>query len=161
MDLIPDQAAQSDKQVDAQMVDMRDAHFWHIDHGYGVTSRRGQGLDSETTFWAVPSSHPHLTTQKDATISPTRGTHHLTVFTDNSNQLVQTLMQQTGEKTTAIEVSGRTARVKDYIAKQQETIATLAPNKPAHQPSGLTQPPKLAPQRSHHWRTHGSDRRHW
>ena len=80
-----------------------DPQLRHIDHAWSSTVHRAQGSTAEGVIAVLDSSHGALTDQSTFYVEISRARERAVVLTDNAEELVKVLADNTGERPTAIE----------------------------------------------------------
>ena len=80
-----------------------DPQLRHIDHAWSSTVHGAQGSTAEGVIAVLDSSHGALTDQSTFYVEISRARDRAVVLTDNAEQLVKVLADNTGERPTAIE----------------------------------------------------------
>ncbi|MCY4608621.1 MAG: relaxase domain-containing protein [bacterium] len=85
-----------------------DPQLRHIDHAWSSTVHGAQGSTADGVIAVLDSGHGLLTDQATFYVEISRARDHVMVLTDNSEQLIETLEANTGERATALEAVGVT-----------------------------------------------------
>ena len=80
-----------------------DPQLRHIDHAWSSTVHGAQGSTAEGVIAVLDSSHGALTDQSTFYVEISRARERAVVLTDNAEELVKVLAENTGERPTAIE----------------------------------------------------------
>ena len=80
-----------------------DPQLRHIDHAWSSTVHGAQGSTAEGVIAVLDSSHGALTDQSTFYVEISRARDRAVVLTDNAEQLVKVLADNTGERPTALE----------------------------------------------------------
>ncbi len=75
----------------------------HIDFGYAVTAHKAQGLSYNNVLAICESFRENLTNQKNFYVEISRAKENIALFTDNKNDTITRLINNTGITPTAIE----------------------------------------------------------
>ena len=105
-------------------LDRNDSALRHLDHAWASTVHAFQGRTVDNVIAAMEASHPHLTTQKSFYVEISRARDKAELVTDNAEGLREQLEVATGERISALEGIGDTAR--GAPAKATERDATNA-----------------------------------
>ena len=93
------------RQADGRALSLRvdDPQLRHIDHAWSSTVHGAQGSTADGVIAVMDSSHGALTDQSTFYVEISRARDRAVVLTDNAEQLVKVLADNTGERPTAIE----------------------------------------------------------
>ena len=83
-----------------------DPQLRHIDHAYSMTVHGAQGRTCRSAIGVLDSGHGSLTTQSTFYVEVSRASEQFVLFTDNAEQLVETLETHTGVTRGALEAIG-------------------------------------------------------
>ena len=83
-----------------------DPQLRHIDHAYSITVHGAQGRTYRSAIGVLDSGHGALTTQSTFYVEVSRASDQFVLFTDNVEQLVETLETHTGVTRGALEAIG-------------------------------------------------------
>ena len=83
-----------------------DPQLRHIDHAWSSTVHGAQGTTADGVIAVLDSSHRALTDQSTFYVELSRARHNAVVLTDNLEQLVEVLEENTGERATALPAAG-------------------------------------------------------
>ena len=86
-----------------------DPQLRHLDHAYSITVHGAQGRTCRAAIGVLDSGHGALTTQSTFYVEVSRASERFVLFTDNAEQLVETLETHTGQTRGALEAVGGTA----------------------------------------------------
>lgn len=109
-----------------------------LDLAYALNAHMAQGLTSDRGIAVMDSRERNLANQQTFLVTVTRLRDHLTLVVDSADKLGRAVSQNTGEKTSALEV---TERLREAAAKGQ---AAGSPNKEDHS----KKPPELVKERT-------------
>ena len=93
------------RRADGRALPLRvdDPQLRHIDHAWSSTVHGAQGSTADGVIAVMDSSHGALTDQSTFYVEISRARDRAVVLTDNAEQLVKVLADNTGERPTAIE----------------------------------------------------------
>lgn len=83
-----------------------DPRMQHWDHAYAMTSYSAQGKTISEVIINAESYRPKLTSQPSLLVAITRAVNCLTLYTDDKDALLRAVLQQPGDKTSALEMMG-------------------------------------------------------
>ncbi len=86
-------------------MDMAAASNQHWDYAYASTTHHAQGKTCRHVIIHSESTNPNLTHQRAFYVEISRATHQVSLFTDDKQQLINTLKHHTGEKHNALDTS--------------------------------------------------------
>tara|TARA_R110000782_G_scaffold270471_1_gene371551 strand:- start:69396 stop:72305 length:2910 start_codon:yes stop_codon:yes gene_type:complete len=109
-----------------------------LDLAYALNAHMAQGLTSDRGIAVMDSRERNLANQQTFLVTVTRLRDHLTLVVDSTDKLGRAVSQNTGEKTSALEV---TERLREAAAKGQ---AASSPSKEDHS----KMPPELIKERT-------------
>lgn len=109
-----------------------------LDLAYALNAHMAQGLTSDRGIAVMDSRERNLANQQTFLVTVTRLRDHLTLVVDSTDKLGRAVSQNTGEKTSALEV---TERLREAAAKGQ---AAGSPSKEDHS----KRPPELVKERT-------------
>ena len=87
-----------------------DPQLRHLDHAYSITVHGAQGRTRRSAIGVLDSGHGALTTQSSFYVEVSRASERFVLFTDNAEQLVETLETHTGQRPGALEAVGALER---------------------------------------------------
>ena len=110
---------------DGRTVSLRadDPQLRHIDHAWSSTVHGAQGSTADRVIAVLDSSHRALTDQSTFYVEISRARYGAEILTDNREQLIEVLMDDTGERPTAAEA------IEEGIAPTDEALAALVSEK--------------------------------
>ena len=82
-----------------------DARLRHMDRGWASTVHAFQGRTVDRIIAAMPSGHPHLTTQKSFYAAISRARDRAELVTDDARRLADRLEKVTGERVAALDAA--------------------------------------------------------
>lgn len=91
----------------------------HWDHAYAATVNFSQGKTASRTLAYLNSTHPLLTHQRALYIELSRSKHSTKIYTENKQDLIETLQKQTGEKYSAMKELSYDKQQLDITPKSQ------------------------------------------
>lgn len=94
----------------------------HFDLGYSTTGYGAQGMTAPYVLTDEASYLSKLSNQRSLYVAISRGQVHVTVYTDNEKALLKKILQNAGDKLSALEVTGEIdnlSKVKPNHTKQQ------------------------------------------
>ena len=111
-----------------RVLDAADAQLRHIDHAYASTTHAAQGSTCERVIAVLDADPMPLTNQIVFYVQVSRAREEVVLLTDDREQLIETLEEQSGERMSAHEALGATpgggtaarARRRDYERMRQE-----------------------------------------
>ena len=95
----------------------------HIDYSYAITAHKAQGLTCDRVIAVVESYRKNLTSQKNFYVSISRAKHQATIITDDKQNAIRQLQQNTGIEISAREhqkIKSSNENVKININSQKE-----------------------------------------
>ncbi len=97
---------------DGRRLELRqdDPQLRHLDHAWASTVHAFQGRTVDNVIAAMQANHPHLTTQKSFYVEISRARDRAELVTDDAKALRERLETATGERVSALEGIGETAR---------------------------------------------------
>ena len=97
---------------DGRTMDLRegDPQLRHLDHAWASTVHAFQGRTVDNVIAAMEANHSHLTTQKSFYVEISRARDRAELVTDDKAALKEQLEAVTGERISALEGIGETAR---------------------------------------------------
>ena len=108
---------------------MDDPQLRHIDHAWSSTVHGAQGSTADGVIAVLDSSHGALTDQSTFYVEISRARDRAVVLTDNAEQLVKVLADNTGERPTAIEAVDAPIEL-----EPEEIVRLLADKEPVWTP---------------------------
>ena len=108
---------------------MDDPQLRHIDHAWSSTVHRAQGSTAEGVIAVLDSSYGALTDQSTFYVEISRARDRAVVLTDNAEELVKVLADNTGERPTAIEAVDAPLEL-----EPEEIVRLLAEEEPVWSP---------------------------
>lgn len=100
--------------VTVELADKRQLHLpvgdpmlSRLDLGYALNAHMAQGMTKPATIEVIGSNQRNLATQRTQNVLNTRATEDIHVVTDNLDQLKQQLDRTPGNKSSALEATGR------------------------------------------------------
>ena len=106
-----------------------DPQLRHIDHAWSSTVRGAQGSTADGVIAVLDSSYGALTDQSTFYVEISRARDRAVVLTDNAEQLVKVLADNTGERPTAIEAVDAPLEL-----EPEEIVRLLAEEEPVWTP---------------------------
>lgn len=107
-----------------KQLNVRNYSDLHWDHAYTVTTYAAQGKTKTEVIDHEDSRLKHLTNQRNFYVVITRAEQQTTIYTDDKKELLKKIQRNTGEKLSALEVTGKLIkkqrRSKDYKKEQQD-----------------------------------------
>jgi conjugative relaxase-like TrwC/TraI family protein len=95
-----------DENGDTQVLDRADNAFKHIDYGYSLTVHAAQGITADHVIGVFESDMGGMTDQQSFGVVATRARKSVAIFTNDIEQLSETLELSTGDRMMAIEAVG-------------------------------------------------------
>ena len=108
-----------------------DPQLRHIDHAWSSTVHRAQGSTAEGVIAVLDSSRGALTDQSTFYVEISRARERAVVLTDNAEELVKVLAENTGERPAAIEAVDAPLEL-----EPEEIVRLLAKESPVWTPRG-------------------------
>ena len=106
-----------------------DPQLRHIDHAWSSTVHGAQGSTAEGVIAVLDSSHGALTDQSTFYVEISRARERAVVLTDNAEELVKVLADNTGERPTALEAVDAPLEL-----EPEEIVRLLAEEEPVWTP---------------------------
>ena len=100
-----------------------DPQLRHLAYAYASTVHAAQGQTHDRVIAVLDTGAGPLVNQQTLYVQLSRAREQAVVLTDNREQLVETLEANTGERLTALEAIGETARIPAKSAIRAETAA--------------------------------------
>lgn len=104
------------------VLDPNDLSWSHFDYGYASTTHALQGGQAPKAVYLIHSYH-RTTTRPNWLVGISRAQHTLTVITDDKEKLLHTLEKTTGEKTSALELTGQWPVAHNSAAKKRPAVS--------------------------------------
>lgn len=104
-----------------------DPRFQHWDHAYAMTGYSSQGKTFSEVIVNAESHRPQLTSQPSLTVVLTRPVHELTLYTDDKKALLRAIINNSGEKSSALEMMGE---MPNHFSNQYKINPSIFATKP-------------------------------
>ncbi len=117
-------------------LDGSDPQLRHLDHAWASTVHAFQGRTVDNVIAAMEANHPHLTTAKSFYVEISRARDRAELVTDNAVALRERLEAVTGERISALEGIGESARPgrkfdrEESLDRERPDRETNAPSSP-------------------------------
>ena len=111
-------------------LDGNDPQLRHLDHAWASTVHAFQGRTVDNVIAAMEANHPHLTTAKSFYVEISRARDRAELVTDDAVALRERLEAVTGERISALEGIGESARPGHEIDREGSSRETSVPSSP-------------------------------